>query len=1105
MRILRFIYLFLTRKRKVSNIIYQYYWFVAAIAAVAYSISMNYNELLKTETAPRGGADLHAAKTVERADQIMQTWNFQNRIDTTLTECRPTTCIDYRPYHIKSMIADSIFSIAFYFLLLYFLVQARRWFGDPAHARKKIDWGNRLIVFLAILVSFSLLSDLCENFLSILLVQDHLAGSPLSQSLVSWVFSFSIVKAVGWVAAIGYIIVSILFRSSDNLFEIYYVLRNYCMLSVVSILLLFFLFWGQAQGQDLLIALNEKPGQVLFTLSFVFILAMISWISPRFFIVKSLLRDEWKEQLEQKQGGGWFSYMWKFYVTDFSQNLHRCYYYSEDHAYRYRLHTNIPRILGVLSILVVYGAFRNVLDITNTPLFSANGWSLETFFTPMQQVLILTGICIWLLYWDFPYRPKVVKTIVICLFVLIGLFFFLDFYVLREDGLPTLRGIHLLSLSTLAVAVLFFLFVTYRRSIVDYDELKGDVISIRDKLMENPEMKEKLANTMVMDMTNEAEEAKSVYQDNYYQQEGEEPEMQVSEDKSEDLEHLEAALDLIEVKLKESDSSSSDLRAVKNSIAFMKRKLGILKLKVSYLVAVGLVAALIFFFVVNIASPLWANRFGTLGVVLVALTTYISILTLIIFVYGHGRNASVIALILPVLFLVIPFFIRPDNNFYDVQTVENTAETNRYSLDKYFETWVDQRKEDISNDESYPVFIVASNGGGSRAAYWTTSLLAKLSDTTDGKFIEHLFATSGASGGSVGSAVFTALSAHTIRNEGTYSKMMPRVDNIFKEDYLSATVASLFGRDFIQNIIPWDIRYWSNRSRNLGYQYEQMIAGQTSSTNNFFAEEFQKVWYVGKDSVNTHIPLYFGNTLQVEDGRRGVSSAVDMVDSIFVDAIDVLKMRDESQTLKLSSASMLTNRFPFVNPVGRIDLMTGPGHFADGGYFDNAGALTAAEVLGELIKMKRMHTQAGSPDSLLYSHLKFYVLKIDNDEGSDAKGQIKRSRPEGKMSQLAAPAQAVAQALLAGHVSYSDDLLKQLVQSDTGECGYFHFWLPYGNIYQRTNCGYQPKGDCSVCDDRNQQKIIPLGRYLSSSARAKIEEGLDQYSRAINEVVGKFD
>ncbi len=61
-----------------------------------------------------------------------------------------------------------------------------------------------------------------------------------------------------------------------------------------------------------------------------------------------------------------------------------------------------------------------------------------------------------------------------------------------------------------------------------------------------------------------------------------------------------------------------------------------------------------------------------------------------------------------------------------------------------------------AQDQKYPIFIVAAQGGGQYAAYHTALSLARLYDSCP-KLKDHVFAISGVSGGSLGAAIFSEL------------------------------------------------------------------------------------------------------------------------------------------------------------------------------------------------------------------------------------------------------------------------------------------------------------------------------------------------------------
>lgn len=81
-------------------------------------------------------------------------------------------------------------------------------------------------------------------------------------------------------------------------------------------------------------------------------------------------------------------------------------------------------------------------------------------------------------------------------------------------------------------------------------------------------------------------------------------------------------------------------------------------------------------------------------------------------------------------------------------------------LETAFKQWVEHRRPIIEayrkEKKTYPLFIVAAQGGGFYAAYHSALALARLQDACP-EFADHIFAISSVSGGSLGAAVFAEL------------------------------------------------------------------------------------------------------------------------------------------------------------------------------------------------------------------------------------------------------------------------------------------------------------------------------------------------------------
>src|SRR5207247_11291415 len=74
---------------------------------------------------------------------------------------------------------------------------------------------------------------------------------------------------------------------------------------------------------------------------------------------------------------------------------------------------------------------------------------------------------------------------------------------------------------------------------------------------------------------------------------------------------------------------------------------------------------------------------------------------------------------------------------------------------EHFDQWIASPERERNPKRRYPVVIVAAEGGGIRAAYWTATLLAAIQEKQP-RFARPVYAIGGVSGGSVGAGVLEA-------------------------------------------------------------------------------------------------------------------------------------------------------------------------------------------------------------------------------------------------------------------------------------------------------------------------------------------------------------
>ena len=336
---------------------------------------------------------------------------------------------------------------------------------------------------------------------------------------------------------------------------------------------------------------------------------------------------------------------------------------------------------------------------------------------------------------------------------------------------------------------------------------------------------------------------------------------------------------------------------------------------------------------------------GPVSVLLVSIGTWIPALSAW---YYWGRTIR-----LPLVsLLALAVFVFSLLNLNDNHVVRHDVVEGRGlppSFASSFTAWLKSRA-DLAGYDEYPVFFVATEGGGLRAAYFTSLVLSAIQDRCP-QFAQHLFAISSVSGGSVGSGIFAGLAAQRARNvqglrcaaefesPGAFQRL---ADSVLAKDFLTPLFAQGLYPDLLQRGLPFPIYPW-DRARALEHGFERSWTDVTGGHQ--FAAPFHSLW---PDFARGATPALFLNTTRVETGARMVISNLHPVEERF-DGLVSLADVDPRLDLPLSTALTLSARFPIVTPIGSVPA---PGdsvfRYADGGYFDDSGATTLMEMLSAL-------------------------------------------------------------------------------------------------------------------------------------------------------------
>jgi hypothetical protein len=304
---------------------------------------------------------------------------------------------------------------------------------------------------------------------------------------------------------------------------------------------------------------------------------------------------------------------------------------------------------------------------------------------------------------------------------------------------------------------------------------------------------------------------------------------------------------------------------------------------------------------------------------------------------------------------------------------------------------------EVDQSDRVPMVIVATAGGGIRAAYWTATVLEKIKEDLGPDGLRpYLFAISGVSGGSVGATAFDAALANS--DEAACGKECVRSTEYLREDFLAPTLASGIFKDVPASFLP-DLGQ-DDRAAALEQGFEHASQG-------LLERPFLSLFPYDHGKAAPWRPILLLNATHEESGKRIITSHVLIERNVFVDALDGLHVLDGD--VRASTAAHNSARFSYISPAGNLGRRKGPaeesgswrltdtsswkrwlaswnGSVIDGGYFENYGALTALELaraakaslIEEKANVKLVILMISSDPDLAQAHT---VVRIQEPKG----------------------------------------------------------------------------------------------------------------------------
>jgi hypothetical protein len=286
------------------------------------------------------------------------------------------------------------------------------------------------------------------------------------------------------------------------------------------------------------------------------------------------------------------------------------------------------------------------------------------------------------------------------------------------------------------------------------------------------------------------------------------------------------------------------------------------------------------------------------------------------------------------IFVVGFYFIKRGNEYHTLAYIEAPAleVKKQINLPAYTEKFLARR----DSSRARPIVMIAADGGGIKAAYWTLKVMKHLEDSLD-IYDQDVFLTSGASGGSIGLGMYVYLKAQGLNP----SQIDEIIHQLGKRNFLNADFAGLLSR-WPLNMVP-DLFLSQNPDRMdvMAQNYIDIATVDSAfGLDQLRKQAFSYLW----TQNDYRLPLYVTNTARMEDGRKGITHPLAHDPSLTQGLVDLSSNPDKGrrQYLTFPDALFTTNRFPVFSPIAEIE---GKGHFFDAGVVDNSGVGTILQFL----------------------------------------------------------------------------------------------------------------------------------------------------------------
>ncbi len=322
--------------------------------------------------------------------------------------------------------------------------------------------------------------------------------------------------------------------------------------------------------------------------------------------------------------------------------------------------------------------------------------------------------------------------------------------------------------------------------------------------------------------------------------------------------------------------------------------------------------------------------------------------------------------------------------------------------------------------------IVATSGGGIRAAVWTTAVLNAL---TLGRyaipnFPYHVRMMTGASGGMVGAAYYAASVPQPFvpRPAAAVNQTVRRKLPPMAEDSLEPVARSLALRD-----LPGLWAFWSFRDRGAALE-----RAWSEHAPDVMRTPFEALAVGEREGWR---PSLIFTPMLVEDGRRLLVSNLNLdflmenrgpridTDAVYSrPSVELFRLLPAAQSMPLAAAARMSASFAWVTPAAELPTIPRR-HVVDAGYWDNFGVHTSVVWIERNLQWLQQNTSG------------VVVIQIRDVESESANKDLRRwppSFPLRAFDEFVAPVIAALRARESTMTFHNDYDLRQLTNATNG-------------------------------------------------------------------------